>query len=74
MLPISFLIQAHLVTNAEATQLEGWMTKFPHMVRTREGMMDPTTFALAIKLIRERGYQEHLGLKVENSFEVVKNE
>ena len=72
MLPINFLMQAHLVTNAEATQLEAWMAKFPHMIKTKGGCMDPSTFALTLKLIRDRGYQEHLGLRVETNFEAVK--
>ena len=72
MLPIAFLAQAHLVTNAELTQLEAWMAKFPHMIKAQAGCMNPTTFALTLKLIRDRGYQDDLGLPVEANIEGMK--
>ena len=72
MLPIDFLIQAHLVTNAELTQLEALMAKFPELITVKNGCMNPTTFALTLKLVRDRGYQDHIGLRVIDNFEMLK--
>ena len=74
MLPISFLTQAHLLTYAELTQLEGWIAKFPDLITVKAGMMDPKIFLLTLKLIRDRGYQDYLGIRVENSIKGIKND